>query len=100
MRAFILGSLMASIVWVFLSLDGGNKAREIWDNFHESRRASATQDLAKERESAFVEQFRPARRCLAPPGELKKLECQNRQAMARESFYAEWNRANAKRFPK
>ena len=57
-------------------------------------------DLTREREKAFSDVYRPDRSCESNTSELRKLECRNRADTARTQFFAQWNRANADRFPK
>lgn len=57
-------------------------------------------DLTREREKAFSDSHRPDRSCESNTSELRKLECRNRTDMARTQFFAQWDRANAVRFPK
>lgn len=100
MRGFIFGGLMASTVWVFLTLDGSAKINQAWANYRQTEMIATAKELAKERESAFNSSYRPNHGCGNPSSELKRLECGNQMEMARSSFYARWNHANADRFPK
>ena len=100
MRRFILGSLLASVVWIFVSLGGGTKINQAWTNYQQTEMIATTERLANERERAFLENYQPDNRCSAPTSELNRLECRNRMDMARSGYYTRWNRANSDRFPK
>lgn len=100
MRGFIFGGLMASVIWVFLMLDGGAKINQAWANYRQTEMVATANELANERERAFVGSYRANNGCGNPSGELKRLECRNQMEMARSSFYARWNHANEHRFPK
>lgn len=100
MRGFIFGGLMASAVWVFLTLGGTATIEQTIAHFREREMVQTAQRLAKEREDAFAQSYRPNADCNRPRQELKRLECRNQMEMARSSFYARWNRSNEHRFPK
>lgn len=100
MRGFILGGLMASLVWVFFSLGGATKLERAMADFHETEMIETAKSLATEREDTFNREYRGSPGCTKPVNELKRLECKNQMNMARASFYARWNRTNADRFPK
>lgn len=100
MRSFILGGLIATCVWVFMTLGGVSKINQAWASYELSGKVAVAEELAKEREKAFSDSYRPDRSCGTNASELRKLECRNRADMARTQFFAQWNRANADRFPK
>jgi hypothetical protein len=99
-RGFVYGAVTATAVWAFVSLGGAAKISQAYTAYTEQRRLEATDALAREREQRFLANYRPQPDCMQPRTELKKLECRNREDMARRSFYAHWNNANAQRFPK
>jgi hypothetical protein len=100
MHGFVLAGLLAGIVWVFISLGGDVKVTQVWENYRVAELNAKGEKLAKEREKTFAENYRPKPDCITPSGELKRLECRNRIEMARASYYAQWNRENADRFPR
>lgn len=99
MRSFILGGLLASVLWVFVSLGGNQRIVDVWQKYQSAQMMAQAERLATERAQAFSENYRPVQECSRPSGELKRLECRNREEMARASFYAQWNRTHAGRFP-
>lgn len=100
MRGFILGAVCATGVATWLGLGGENPLSNAWANFERQQKIGVLEELAKERELAFTENYRAPTECIKPASELKRLECRNRMDYTRANFYALWNQQNASRFPK
>jgi hypothetical protein len=99
MRHFFFGVLIASAIWGYFA-GGREQLIRIWANVQQLETAPSIDELAREREQDFADSFKPDVVCATPRINLRSLECQNQMDMARSSFYARWNRANADRFPK